>query len=66
MMRGFPQVEDLTGDGTEDSAARGDEPQGDEVSDVGTNTEDLGWGPHEPGLPERPDTPDGPDGPEGF
>ena len=50
MMRGFPQVEDLTGDGTDDSAVRGDEPQGDEVSDVGTpslaNTEHLeGWGP---------------------
>ena len=63
MMRGFPQVEDLTQDEIDDS----DGPQAGEVSEVGSpslaNSEDLeGWGPHEPGLPERPDTPDGPEG----
>ena len=63
MMRGFPQVEDLTQDEIDD----GDGPQAGEVSEVGSpslaNSEDLeGWGPHEPGLPERPDTPDGPEG----
>ena len=66
MMRGFPQVEDLTGDDNAvgDSFQR---PQADEVSEVDSpslaNSKDLeGWGPHEPGLPERPDTPDGPEG----
>ena len=63
MMRGFPQVEDLTQDEIDDS----DGPQAGEVSEVGSpslaNSEDLeGWGPHEPGLPECPDTPDGPEG----
>ena len=50
MLRGFPQVEDLTQD-----QVVGDSPQGDEVSEVGSpslaNTEDFeGWGPHELGL----------------
>ena len=67
MMRGFPQVEDLTQDEVDDSDVMGDRPQGGEVSEVGSpslaNSEDLeGWGSHEPGLPERPDTPDGPEG----
>ena len=65
MMRGFPQVEDLTQDEGDDNVV-GDSfqrPQADEVSEVDSpslaNSEDLeGWGPHEPGLPERPDTPD--------
>ena len=67
MMRGFPQVEDLTQDEVDDSDVMGDRPQEGEVSEVDSpslaNSEDLeGWGPHEPGLPERPDTPDGPEG----
>ena len=67
MMRGFPQVEDLTNDDVDDSDVMDDRPQAGEVSEVGSpslaNSEDLeGWGPHEPGLPERPDTPDGPEG----
>ena len=67
MMRGFPQMEDLTQDDVDDSDVMGDRPQAGEVSEVGSpslaNSEDLeGWGPHEPGLPERPDTPDGPEG----
>ena len=67
MMRGFPQVEDLTQDEVDDSDVMGDRPQAGEASEVGSqslaNSEDLeGWGPHEPGLPERPDTPDGPEG----
>ena len=67
MLRGFPQVEDLTKDDVDDSDVMGDRPQAGEVSEVGSpslaNSEDLeGWGPHEPGLPERPDTPDGPEG----
>ena len=67
MLRGFPQVEDLTQDQVDDNDVMGYSPQGDEVSEVESpslaNTEDLeGWGPHEPGLPERPDTPDGPEG----
>ena len=67
MMRGFPQVEDLTQDEVDDSDVMGDRPQEGEVSEVGSpslaNSEDLeGWGPHEPGLPERPDTADGPEG----
>ena len=67
MLRGFPQVEDLTQDEGEDNDVLGDRPQAGEVSEVGSpslaNSEDLeGWGPHEPGLPERPDTPDGPEG----
>ena len=67
MLRGFPQVEDLTQDEVDDNDVLGDRPQADEVSEVESpslaNTEDLeGWGPHEPGLPERPDTPDGPEG----
>ena len=67
MMRGFPQVEDLTQDEIDNSDVMGDRPQEGEVSEVGSpslaNSEDLeGWGPHEPGLPERPDTPDGPEG----
>ena len=67
MLRGFPQVEDLTQDDVDDNDVQGDAPQGDEVSEVESpslaNTEDLeGWGPHEPGSPERPDTPDGPEG----
>ena len=46
MMRGFPQVEDLTQDEIDDS----DGPQAGEVSEVGSpslaNSEDLeGWGP---------------------
>ena len=65
MMRGFPQVKDLTQDEGDDNVV-GDSfqrPQADEVSEVDSpslaNSEDLeGWGPHEPGLPERPDTPD--------
>ena len=67
MLRGFPQVEDLTKDDVDDSDVMDDRPQAGEVSEVGSpslaNSEDLeGWGPHEPGLPERPDTPDGPEG----
>jgi len=67
MLRGFPQLEDLTQDEVDDSDVMGDRPQAGEVSEVGSpslaNSEDLeGWGPHEPGLPERPDTPDGPEG----
>ena len=67
MLRGFPQVEDLTQNEGEDNDVLGDRPQEGEVSEVGSpslaNSEDLkGWGPHEPGLPERPDTPDGPEG----
>ena len=67
MMRGFPQVEDLTRDEVDDSDVMSDRPQAGEVSEVGSpslaNSEELeGWGPHEPGLPERPDTPDGPEG----
>ena len=67
MLRGFPQLEDLTQDEGQDNDVLGDRPQAGEVSEVGSpslaNSEDLeGWGPHEPGLPERPDTPDGPEG----
>ena len=51
----------------EDNDVLGDRPQAGEVSEVDSpslaNSEDLeGWGPHEPGLPERPDIPDGPEG----
>ena len=70
MLRGFPQVEDLTQNEGEDNDVLDDsfqKPQADEVSEVESpslaNSEDLeGWGPHEPGLPERPDTPDCPEG----
>ena len=52
-------MEDLTQDEGEDNDILGDRPQAGEVSEVGSpslaNSEDLeGWGPHEPGLPERP------------
>ena len=60
-------MEDLTQDDVDDSDVIGDRPQAGEVSDIDSpslaNSEDLeGWGPHEPGLPERPDTPHGPEG----
>ena len=50
MLRGFPQVEDLTQDDVDDNDVQGDVPQGDEVSEVESpslaNTEDLeGWRP---------------------
>ena len=53
-------MEDLTQDEGEDNDILGDRPQAGEVSEVGSpslaNSEDLeGWGPHEPGLPERPE-----------
>ena len=56
MMRGFPQVEDLTQDDIDDNDVMGDRPQAGEVSEVGSpslaNSEDLeGWGPHEPETP---------------
>ena len=45
MLRGFPQVEDLTQDQVDDNDVVGDSPQGDEGSEVGppslANTEDL-------------------------
>ena len=67
MVRGFPQVEDLTQDEVDDSDVMGDRPQAGEVFEFDSpslaNSVDLeGWGPHEPGLPVRPNTPEGPRG----
>ena len=63
MMRGFPQVEDLTQDEDQDGPVL--EPHDMEGSEVGSPsvvaTEDLEMElsrPHEPSLPPRPDTPD--------
>ena len=63
MMRGFPQVEDLTQDEDQDGPVL--EPHDMEGSEVGSpsvvGTEDLEMElsrPHEPSLPPRPDTPD--------
>ena len=45
MLRGFPQMEDLTQDQVDDNDVMGDSPQGDEVSEVESpslaNKEDL-------------------------
>ena len=66
MLRGFPQVEDLTQDQVDDNDVVDDsfQRQDSEVDSPSlANSEDLeGWGPPEPGLPECPDTPDGPEG----